>query len=162
MRKTLTTASLISNRKAGRARSSFPARVLNCLVIPFTMHRDAAAEWGFDINLEVVPVLPSTLHRWLPIGLALQLVCLEHVYFFSSCYCRCLVLLSSFVIPAYAASVTMPVSHIGLTVSHLPTSSSFFLSALQPLGYRYIGQQGHQVGFGIREADFFLCQETPG
>ncbi|KAJ4315721.1 hypothetical protein N0V94_005804 [Neodidymelliopsis sp. IMI 364377] len=56
----------------------------------------------------------------------------------------------------------MPVSHIGLTVSHLPTSSSFFLSALQPLGYRYIGQQGHQVGFGIREADFFLCQETPG
>ncbi|KAJ4350624.1 hypothetical protein N0V95_004583 [Ascochyta clinopodiicola] len=56
----------------------------------------------------------------------------------------------------------MPVSHIGLTVSHLPTSSSFFLSALQPLGYRYVGQQGHQVGFGIREADFFLCQETPG
>ncbi|KAF2623422.1 hypothetical protein BU25DRAFT_414424 [Macroventuria anomochaeta] len=56
----------------------------------------------------------------------------------------------------------MPVSHIGLTVSHLPASSSFFLSALQPLGYRYIGQQGHQVGFGIREADFFLCQETPG
>ncbi|KAF2827649.1 hypothetical protein CC86DRAFT_349312 [Ophiobolus disseminans] len=56
----------------------------------------------------------------------------------------------------------MPVSHIGLTVSHLPTSTSFFLSALQPLGYRYIGQSGHQVGFGIRDADFFLCQETPG
>ncbi|KAH7036469.1 hypothetical protein B0J12DRAFT_539660, partial [Macrophomina phaseolina] len=57
----------------------------------------------------------------------------------------------------------MPVSHIGLTVSHLPTSCSFFLAALQPLGYRYIGQQGNQVGFGINnEADFFLCQETPG
>ncbi|KAH8724614.1 hypothetical protein GQ44DRAFT_256927 [Phaeosphaeriaceae sp. PMI808] len=56
----------------------------------------------------------------------------------------------------------MPVSHIGLTVSHLPTSTSFFLSVLQPLGYRYIGQSGNQVGFGIREADFFLCQETPG
>ncbi|KAH7378831.1 hypothetical protein BKA66DRAFT_466721 [Pyrenochaeta sp. MPI-SDFR-AT-0127] len=56
----------------------------------------------------------------------------------------------------------MPVSHIGLTVSHLPTSTSFFLSALQPLGYRYIGQSGNQVGLGIREADFFLCQETPG
>lgn len=55
----------------------------------------------------------------------------------------------------------MPVSHIGLTVSHLPTSTSFFLSALQPLGYRYIGQQGGQVGFGIDDADFFLCQETP-
>ncbi|GME35546.1 hypothetical protein GTA08_BOTSDO06683 [Neofusicoccum parvum] len=57
----------------------------------------------------------------------------------------------------------MPVSHIGLTVSHLPTSCSFFLATLQPLGYRYIGQQGNQVGFGINdEADFFLCQETPG
>ncbi|KAF1977095.1 hypothetical protein BU23DRAFT_596595 [Bimuria novae-zelandiae CBS 107.79] len=56
----------------------------------------------------------------------------------------------------------MPVSHIGLTVSHLPTSCSFFLSALQPLGYRYIGQQGHQIGLGIYDADFFLCQETPG
>lgn len=56
----------------------------------------------------------------------------------------------------------MPVSHIGLTVSHLPTSTSFFLAALQPLGYRYIGQSGDQVGFGIQDADFFLCQETPG
>ncbi|KAH7095040.1 hypothetical protein FB567DRAFT_19239 [Paraphoma chrysanthemicola] len=56
----------------------------------------------------------------------------------------------------------MPVSHIGLTVSHLPTSTSFFLSALQPLGYRYIGQSGNQIGFGIQDADFFLCQETPG
>ncbi|KAF2007929.1 hypothetical protein P154DRAFT_568754 [Amniculicola lignicola CBS 123094] len=56
----------------------------------------------------------------------------------------------------------MPVSHIGLTVSHLPTSSSFFLAALQPLGYRFIGQQGNQIGLGIRDADFFLCQETPG
>jgi hypothetical protein len=58
--------------------------------------------------------------------------------------------------------VTMPVSGIGLTVSHLPTSTSFFLAALQPLGYRYLGQQGSQVAFGIRDADFFLCQETPG
>ncbi len=56
----------------------------------------------------------------------------------------------------------MPVSHIGLTVSHLPTSTSFFLSALQPLGYRYIGQSGDQIGLGIHDADFFLCQETPG
>ncbi|KAF2871016.1 hypothetical protein BDV95DRAFT_594931 [Massariosphaeria phaeospora] len=56
----------------------------------------------------------------------------------------------------------MPVSHIGLTVSHLPTSCSFFLAALQPLGYRFIGQQGNQIGLGIHDADFFLCQETPG
>jgi hypothetical protein len=62
MRKTLTTASLISNRRAGRARSGFPARVWKCLAMPFTMHRDAAAEWGSDINLEVVPILYSLLN----------------------------------------------------------------------------------------------------
>lgn len=57
----------------------------------------------------------------------------------------------------------MPVSHIGLTVSHLPTSCSFFLAALQPLGYRFLGQQGNQIGLGINnDADFFICQETPG
>ncbi|MCJ1301974.1 hypothetical protein MMC08_004775 [Hypocenomyce scalaris] len=56
----------------------------------------------------------------------------------------------------------MPVSHIGLTVSHLPTSCSFFLAALSPLGYRYIGQNDNQIGFGIAEADFFISQETPG
>ena len=54
----------------------------------------------------------------------------------------------------------MSVSHIGLTVSHLPTSCSFFLAALTPLGYRYIGQQGHQIGFGIDDAEFFIGQET--
>ncbi|MCJ1254004.1 hypothetical protein MMC24_001818 [Lignoscripta atroalba] len=56
----------------------------------------------------------------------------------------------------------MPVSHIGLVVSHLPTSCSFFLAALSPLGYRYIGQQDNQIGFGIHNADFFICQESPG
>ena len=56
----------------------------------------------------------------------------------------------------------MPVSHIGLSVSHLPTSTSFFLSALQPLGYRYCGQWGPQIGLGVLEADFFLTQEIPG
>ncbi|KAL8788450.1 MAG: hypothetical protein Q9213_001673 [Squamulea squamosa] len=54
----------------------------------------------------------------------------------------------------------MPVSHIGLTVSHLPTSCSFFLAALAPLGYRYIGQSGNQIGFGIDDAEFFISQET--
>lgn len=58
--------------------------------------------------------------------------------------------------------VAMPVSHIGLTVSHLPTSCSFFLAALSPLDYRYIGQDNSQIGFGIDVADFFICQETPG
>ncbi|KAI4285811.1 MAG: hypothetical protein L6R38_000364 [Xanthoria sp. 2 TBL-2021] len=54
----------------------------------------------------------------------------------------------------------MPVSHIGLTVSHLPTSCSFFLAALAPLGYRYFGQSGNQIGFGIDDAEFFISQET--
>ncbi|KAL8738223.1 MAG: hypothetical protein Q9181_000949 [Wetmoreana brouardii] len=54
----------------------------------------------------------------------------------------------------------MPVSHVGLTVSHLPTSCSFFLAALTPLGYRYVGQEGNQMGFGIEQVDFFISQET--
>lgn len=53
-------------------------------------------------------------------------------------------------------------SHIGLLVTHLPRSCSFFLSALQPLGYRFIHQEGDSVGFGIDDAEFYLCQETPG
>ena len=59
----------------------------------------------------------------------------------------------------------MPVSHVGLVVSHLPTSCSFFLSALQPLGYRYVGQQGNQILLGVGDddnddnvTDFSLCQ----
>jgi hypothetical protein len=57
----------------------------------------------------------------------------------------------------------MPVSSVTLTVSHLPRSTSFYLAALQPLGYQYIGQWGSQIGLGVDgEADFFLTQETPG
>ncbi|KAH0363464.1 hypothetical protein KCU65_g7461, partial [Aureobasidium melanogenum] len=56
----------------------------------------------------------------------------------------------------------MPVSHVGLTVSHVPSACSFFLSALQPLGYKYIGNQGDSVGFGTDDADFFLSPELPG
>jgi hypothetical protein len=56
----------------------------------------------------------------------------------------------------------MPVSHVGLTVSHVPSACSFFLSALQPLGYKYVGNQGDSVGFGTDDADFFLCPEVPG
>ncbi|GAB7356134.1 hypothetical protein MBLNU459_g6731t1 [Dothideomycetes sp. NU459] len=56
----------------------------------------------------------------------------------------------------------MPVSHVGLTVSHLPSACSFFLSALQPLGYHYIGKQDDQVGFGVEDADFFLSPEITG
>ncbi|KAI5196372.1 hypothetical protein E4T39_07850 [Aureobasidium subglaciale] len=56
----------------------------------------------------------------------------------------------------------MPVSYVGLTVSHIPSACSFFLSALQPLGYRYIGNQGDSIGFGTDDADFFLSPEAPG
>jgi hypothetical protein len=57
----------------------------------------------------------------------------------------------------------MPVSSITLTVAHLPSSTSFYLAALQPLGYEYIGKWGNQIGLGADgEADFFLTQEVPG
>jgi hypothetical protein len=55
----------------------------------------------------------------------------------------------------------MPVSHIALTVSHLPSACSFYLSALQPLDYHFVGQWGDSVGLGIHgEADLFLTQES--
>lgn len=56
----------------------------------------------------------------------------------------------------------MPVSHIALTVSHIPSATSFYLSALQPLGYRYIGEQGDSIGLGVEDADLFLCQALVG
>jgi hypothetical protein len=58
-------------------------------------------------------------------------------------------------------------SSITLTVSHLPTSTSFFLSALQPLAYTYRGRSGQTIGFGSATdkkapADFWITQEVPG
>lgn len=53
-------------------------------------------------------------------------------------------------------------SHLGLTVSRIADATSFYLSALQPLGYRYVGQQGDAVGLGVNDADFFLCQTKNG
>jgi len=50
----------------------------------------------------------------------------------------------------------MPVAHIGLTVEDLPASTTFFLSTLQPLGYRFFGTRNDQIGFGVTEADFFI------
>lgn len=60
----------------------------------------------------------------------------------------------------------MPTS-ITLTVSHLPSSTSFFLSALQPLNYVFRGRQDHTIGFGpayppTTPADFWITQEIPG
>lgn len=56
----------------------------------------------------------------------------------------------------------MPVSHVGLTVDHLPTSCSFFLAALSPLGYRYLGQEGNHIAFGKSRAEFFISQKSDG
>ncbi|KAJ5124698.1 uncharacterized protein N7515_008523 [Penicillium bovifimosum] len=59
----------------------------------------------------------------------------------------------------------MPVSHITLTVSHLPTSTSFFLSCLQPLGYQFIGRHDDYIGFGQKQgepADFWMTEAKPG
>ncbi|GLI77117.1 hypothetical protein PoHVEF18_005402 [Penicillium ochrochloron] len=59
----------------------------------------------------------------------------------------------------------MPVSHLTLTVSHLPTSTSFFLSCLQPLGYQFIGRHDDYIGFGQKQgepADFWITEQKPG
>ncbi|KAF2481915.1 hypothetical protein BDY17DRAFT_299922 [Neohortaea acidophila] len=56
----------------------------------------------------------------------------------------------------------MPVSHLGLTVSDLPSATAFYLATLAPLGYRYIASRGGDVGLGIHEADFFLRQAERG
>ena len=61
-----------------------------------------------------------------------------------------------------ATCIDMPVSHVGLTVAHLPTSCSFFLAALSPLGYRYLGQEGNQIAFGKSSTEFFISQESEG
>ena len=57
-------------------------------------------------------------------------------------------------------------SSITLTVSHLPTSTSFFLSALQPLNYAYRGRSGQTIGLGPSNSaappDFWITQEIPG
>ncbi|PYH44991.1 VOC family protein [Aspergillus saccharolyticus JOP 1030-1] len=59
----------------------------------------------------------------------------------------------------------MPLSHLTLTVSHLPTSTSFFLSCLQPLGYQFIGRHDDYIGFGQKQgepADFWITEQKPG
>ncbi|PKY07744.1 hypothetical protein P168DRAFT_308019 [Aspergillus campestris IBT 28561] len=59
----------------------------------------------------------------------------------------------------------MPVSHLTLTVAHLPTSTSFFLSCLQPLGYQFIGRHDDFIGFGQKSgepADFWITEQKPG
>lgn len=55
-------------------------------------------------------------------------------------------------------------SSITLTVKQLPTSTSFFLSALQPLNYVYRGRVENTIGFGLKDSppDFWISQETPG
>ncbi|KAF2148852.1 hypothetical protein K461DRAFT_53663 [Myriangium duriaei CBS 260.36] len=55
----------------------------------------------------------------------------------------------------------MPVSHVGLSVENIGPLSSFYASALQPLGYRYIGEREGQLGFGVNEADFFISPILP-
>ncbi|KAI9882882.1 MAG: hypothetical protein M1823_005368 [Watsoniomyces obsoletus] len=63
----------------------------------------------------------------------------------------------------------MPLVDVSLPCSHLPRSTSFFLAALQPLGYRYHGQRDKEretenkgIGLGVEEPDFYLYQERQG
>lgn len=55
----------------------------------------------------------------------------------------------------------MPFSHLTLTTSHLPSSTSFFLSCLHPLGYKFIGRSDEYIGFGQNAgdpADFWITE----
>ena len=54
----------------------------------------------------------------------------------------------------------MPVSHVGLSVKELAPAASFYCTALQPLGYRFIASRDTQLGFGVHEADFFLTPSS--
>ena len=58
----------------------------------------------------------------------------------------------------------MSLLELSLPVSHLPQSTSFYLSSLQPLGYRYLGARraDQSIGLGLDEPDFFLYQESAG
>jgi catechol 2,3-dioxygenase-like lactoylglutathione lyase family enzyme len=80
--------------------------------------------------------------------------------------CSLVLSIHSFPLLVYShISGTMPVSHITLTVSHLPTSTSFFLSCLQPLGYQFIGRHDDYIGFGQKQgepADFWMTETKPG
>lgn len=50
---------------------------------------------------------------------------------------------------------------LSLTVSHLPTACSFYLSALHPLGFHYICDDDGCVGLGSKGPSLFLCQGPP-
>lgn len=59
----------------------------------------------------------------------------------------------------------MPFSHLTLTVTNLPSSTSFFLACLQPLGYQFIGRSDEYIGFGQtpgEPADFWITEQKPG
>ena len=53
----------------------------------------------------------------------------------------------------------MPLSQLTLNVSHLATSCSFYLSILDSLGYRCLGQRDKDIAFGIKEVEFFLHEQ---
>ena len=55
----------------------------------------------------------------------------------------------------------MPLAQIDLSSSHLPSSCSFFLSALSSLGYRCLGQRGKDIAFGIENIEFYIKQQDP-
>ncbi|KAL9096379.1 MAG: hypothetical protein Q9165_001376 [Trypethelium subeluteriae] len=47
---------------------------------------------------------------------------------------------------------------LSLTVAHLPTACSFYLSTLQPLGFHYVCEDAGCVGLGSKGPSLYLCQ----
>ena len=58
------------------------------------------------------------------------------------------------------SSLPMPITYVGVTVSHLSSAQIFCQNALQPFGYRCLRRSSSQATFGTNaEPDFFLCQD---
>jgi catechol 2,3-dioxygenase-like lactoylglutathione lyase family enzyme len=48
--------------------------------------------------------------------------------------------------------------HIGITVTDITRSKSFYERALAPLGYKALMDFGEAVGFGVERPDFWLAK----
>jgi catechol 2,3-dioxygenase-like lactoylglutathione lyase family enzyme len=53
------------------------------------------------------------------------------------------------------------IDHVNLPVTDLERSRRFYESVLEPLGYRFLMQDGRAVGFGIENWNFGIVQTDP-
>jgi predicted lactoylglutathione lyase len=51
--------------------------------------------------------------------------------------------------------------HVNLPVANLARSRRFYEIALDPLGYKFLMQDGHAIGFGIKNWNFGIVETQP-